>query len=80
VRSIAAPEFRRKFAKPKIAVQTKGMDYVHGAPRVRPRQAPRLLARRTPLTGPVDTLESHLPAVILLAFAAVAGIQMMLQG
>lgn len=60
------------------------MDYVHG-PRVRPRPSFRptgqaLLARRLPQTGPVPTIENHLPAMFLLAFAAVAAIQMMLQG
>jgi len=54
------------------------MDYAHGDPRVRVRKA--LVWRRAPQTGPVTTIESQLPLLILLAFAAVAGIQMLLQG
>jgi hypothetical protein len=39
-----------------------------------------LTGRRAPQTGPVTTVESQLPVVILFAFAAVAAIQMLLQG
>jgi hypothetical protein len=56
------------------------MDYVHGDPRVRPRQSPRLMVRQAPQTAPVATLEGQLPALFLLAFAAVAAIQVLLQG
>lgn len=59
-------------------VQTNDMDYAHGDHAVRVRKA--LAARRTPQTGPVTTVESQLPLAILFAFAAVAAIQMLLQG
>jgi hypothetical protein len=54
------------------------MDYAHGDHPVRVRRA--LAGRRVPQTAPVITVESQLPLVILFAFAAVAAIQMLLQG
>jgi hypothetical protein len=69
---------RRKFAGSQIVVQTNDMDYAHGDHPVRVRKA--LTGRRAPQTGPVTTVESQLPVVILFAFAAVAAIQMLLQG
>jgi hypothetical protein len=54
------------------------MDYAHGDPRAQVRKA--LAARREPQTRPMPTVENHLPMVILLAFAAVAAIQVLLQG
>jgi hypothetical protein len=59
-------------------VQTNDMDYAHGDHAVRVRKA--LAGRRVPQTAPASTLESQLPLVILFAFAAVAAIQILLQG
>jgi hypothetical protein len=55
------------------------MDYAHDDSRVRVRKA-LAIRRATPQIGPAATIESQLPILILMAFAAVAAIQVLLQG